>query len=308
MNIVIAGGSGMIGKSLAIKLIEAGHKVTVLSRSPQKAISQLPTSCKVELWDPPSEQSMPMLEGVDGIVNLAGESIGNGYWTKAKKERIISSRVNAGNTLSRAIKQMDKKLSMFIQASAVGFYGTRVDEILEESAIPGKGFLTETCLAWEQSTAEVENMDFRRVTIRTGFVMDKSEGALRMLALPFQLFFGGRVGAGMQWLPWIHLEDEVRAIQFLLENPKCAGVYNLSAPNPARNQDFGRVLASVMKRPFWFPLPEFLLKLVLGDMATLLLDSQRMIPSRLTQDGFQFSYPDVRSALMAIYGPKKVGS
>ena len=305
MNILIAGGSGMIGIPLVSKLIETGHRVTVISRSPEKAKSEFAFDVHVLSWDSLGKNGLGEFKDVDGVINLAGVSIGSGFWTKSRKSSIVSSRVNVGNALVNAIRQWEKKPSVFIQASAVGFYGSRGDELLLESTKAGVGFLPETCLAWEGSTEEVEKMGVRRVIIRTGFVLDRSGGGLPLLALPFHLFFGGRAGSGKQWLPWIHLADEVNAICFLLEKVTSNGIYNLSAPNPVRNFEFGTDLAKVLHRPYWFPVPELLMKLVLGDMADLVLDSQRMIPDRLTRDGFHYYYPDLNSALMEIYRTKK---
>jgi uncharacterized protein (TIGR01777 family) len=219
-------------------------------------------------------------------------------WTNERKRRIRDSRVNAGKAMVEAVRLAREKPRAVIQASAVGFYGARGEEIITEKNSAGDDFLGDVATQWEASSAEVESLGVRRAIIRTGLPLDKSDGVFPYLALPFRLFFGGRIGNGKQFIAWIHRADYVRAIQFLIENENAQGAYNLTAPNPLTNADFGRALARALHRPFWFPVPAFALKLALGEMAELLLLSgQRVVPERLLRAGFKFRFPTAENAL-----------
>ena len=302
-SIVIAGGSGFIGRALTDELLNAGYEIVWLSRNPDKT-RNVPNGVRVEKWDGRSAQGWGELaNGATALVNLAGESIGIPLipWTAARKERIRASRVNAGSAIVEAVRAANEKPRVVVQASAVGYYGAHGDEIITEKESAGNDFLSEVALAWEASSAEVEALGVRRAIIRIGLPLDKTVGVFPFLVLPFKLFFGGRIGSGKQFLAWIHLADAVHAIRFLIEKEDARGVFNLTAPNPLANADFGRALARVLRRPFWFPVPAFALKLALGEMAELLLlNGQRVVPERLLQAGLKFQFADAESALKGV--------
>ena len=300
MKILISGGTGLIGKALIKNLINTGDQVLVLTRS--KDGQEDSDSKKYIEWDArSSEPLIPFLKDINAVINLAGDNIGNGNWTKAKKERIISSRVQAGNALSKAIIDSGDKPDVFIQASAVGYYGSSLDETFDESSPNGKGFQADVAQKWENSSGVLDAVGIRRVIIRMGIVLDAKSGALPLMVLPFKLFAGGPLGSGRQYVSWIHLQDDVRAIDFVMRNPKLSGAVNLTAPTSYPNKDFGKVVGKVMRRPYWFPVPAFGLKLVLGEKSELVLDGQNVYPRKLLEHGFQFKYPDLESALRSIY-------
>jgi hypothetical protein len=300
MKILISGGTGLIGKALIKNLIKTGDQVLVLTRS--KDGQEDSDSKKYIEWDArSSEPLIPFLKDINAVINLAGDNIGNGNWTKAKKERIISSRVQAGNALSKAIIDSGDKPDVFIQASGVGYYGSSLDETFDESSPNGKGFQADVAHKWENSSALLDSAGIRRVIIRMGIVLDAKSGALPLMVLPFKLFAGGPLGSGRQYVSWIHLQDDVRAIDFVMRNPKLSGAVNLTAPTSYPNKDFGKVVGKVMRRPYWFPVPAFGLKLVLGEKSELVLDGQNVYPRKLLEHGFQFKYPDLESALRSIY-------
>jgi hypothetical protein len=300
MKILISGGTGLIGKALIKNLIKTGDQVLVLTRS--KDGREDSDSKKYIEWDArSSEPLIPFLKDINAVINLAGDNIGNGNWTKAKKERIISSRVQAGNALSKAIIDSGDKPDVFIQASGVGYYGSSLDETFDESSPNGKGFQADVAQKWENSSGVLDAVGIRRVIIRMGIVLDAKSGALPLMVLPFKLFAGGPLGSGRQYVSWIHLQDDVRAIDFVMRNPKLSGAVNLTAPTSYPNKDFGKVVGKVMRRPYWFPVPAFGLKLVLGEKSELVLDGQNVYPRKLLEHGFQFKYPDLESALRSIY-------
>lgn len=303
MKVVIAGGTGLIGRALSANLAPEGHEVFVLSRSPDRA-SGLPPGVRVERWDARTAGDWaPLAEGADAIVNLAGANLaGEGFlperWTPERKRLIRDSRLHAGRAIVAAIESAREKPKVVIQASGVGYYGFRSNERVGEDGAPGGDFLARLASEdWEPSTKEVEEMGVRRAIIRSGAVLCSDGGALHRLLLPFRLFVGGRMGSGRQWLSWIHLEDQARAIRFLIEHEEARGPFNLAAPNPVTNADFAKALGRTMGRPSIIPLPAFAMKLVFGEVAGVLLEGQRALPQRLQELGFTFHFPDIESAL-----------
>ncbi|MBZ0295269.1 MAG: TIGR01777 family oxidoreductase [Anaerolineae bacterium] len=308
MRVIITGGTGLIGSKLANELARDEHEVIVLSRSPRTA-KGLDSKVKVEGWDAKSAHGWgPLVNGTDAIINLAASNLaGNGFfpqrWTDERKARILQSRLDAGKAVLEAIEQAETKPKVLIQASAVGYYGARRanDEITEQAAA-GNDFLADVCKQWEASTEDVERIGVRRPAIRTGVLLSKEGGALPRLALPFQMFVGGPMGSGKQPVPWIHMDDVISAIRFLMTHPTATGPFNLTAPNPVTNAEFGRKLGEAMGRPSLIPVPGFALKTAFGEVATVVLDGQWAVPARLLELGFTFKYPTVEEALAALYG------
>lgn len=300
MRIIVTGGSGLIGRALVDNLAQAGHEVIVLSRSPE-AVKNLPKGTRAEKWDGQSAQGWSQwIDGNTAIVNLAGATISK-RWTASQKQAIRESRLKAGRAVVEAVKAASQKPAVVVQSSAVGYYGPRGSEEIGEDASAGSDFLASVAKDWEDSTAELEQLGVRRVIVRTGVVLSQRGGALPLMALPVKLFVGGPLGGGKQYLPWIHLDDEVAAIRFLIENSTAKGAYNLSAPQPLTNAEFTQVLGKVLGRPTFMPTPGFAMKLMLGEMSALVLDGQRQMPKRLLAAGFKFKYSDAASALRAIY-------
>ena len=296
MHVLIAGGSGLIGTALSKHLLAEGHSVTVLSRNPQ-AHSALQGVTMVR-WDGKTKEGWGhLLNETDAVVNLAGVNLGGGLWTKNRKAKLIGSRLNAGAAIVAAFQAAEHKPEVLLQAAANGYYSPSGDDILTESDPPGTGFQSDLCQRWEQSTQPVETMGVRRVVTRSGVVFARGALLLNMFLLPFRMFVGGPIGSGRQYLPWIHIDDEVDAFLFFLTNKATSGAYNLMSPQPVRNSELGHAISRVLKRPYWFPVPGFALKLVLGKMSSVVLDSWRCMPARLTESGFHFKFPDVEAAL-----------
>ncbi len=301
MRVLISGGTGLIGRALTRALVDRGDEVVILSRSPQRHAAHLPQGVQLLAWDGRTPTGWgEIVNTVDAVVNLAGANIAEGRWTAARKRVIRESRLHAGHALVEAIRDATSKPHVLIQASAVGYYGPRGDEIVTEGTPPGSDFLAQLAVEWEASTREVEAWGIRRPIIRTGVVLSMEGGALPRMLPPFKLGLGGPLGSGRQWFPWIHMADEVGAILFLLDREEAHGPYNLSAPNPVRNEEFTRALGEILHRPTLFRVPAFALRLLFGEMATVLLEGQRAIPRRLLDEGYTFRYEDVRSALRAL--------
>jgi len=296
-RVVITGGSGLIGSALARELGQAGRDVVVLSRDPERLDVQ-PIGVRAVRWDGRTAGGWRELaDGAEAIVNLAGENIGAGRWTVERKERIRQSRLAAGAAVLDAIGAARRKPQVLVQASAVGYYGARGDELVTEETPPGNDFLAQTCVAWEASTAPVESLGVRRVVARTGVVLSRAGGALPRMVTPYRFFVGGPLGSGRQWLPWIHLADEVGAIRFLIETAEARGAFNLTAPAPLPNALFGRALGRVLRRPSLLPAPAFALRRLLGEMSLVVLEGQRAVPERLLALRYPFQYPEAKPAL-----------
>jgi uncharacterized protein (TIGR01777 family) len=298
MRIIITGGTGLIGRPLSQALVAAGHEVVVLTRNPQK-VKNMPAGVRLQTWDGETAAGWGELaDGAHAIVNLAGEGIADGRWSSARKQAIRQSRVNAGKAVMAAIQAATVKPKVLIQASAVGYYGAETgDALVSEQDSPGADFLSKVCFDWELSTAAVSRLGVRRAVIRTGIVLSNEGGAFPKLVMPFKFFAGGPLGNGKQWMPWIHWEDEVRAIQFLIDNEQAEGVFNLAAPNPVRNNEMAKAIGEVKGRPAFMPAPGFAINMVFGEMGTVVLDGQRAVPTQLQQLGFEFKYSTIEAAL-----------
>ena len=302
MKIVITGGTGLIGKALCSALLASQHEVWVLSRCPEAAV--LPKGCKLAGWDGRTSQGWAEIaDGADAIINLAGESLAAGRWNEARKESIRSSRVMAGQAVVEAVQKAVVKPSLVIQVSGIGAYGPLDDRIVDESAPYGSDFLSKVTVDWEASTRAVQDFGVRQAILRTGIVLSTQGGALKPLLLTTRFFISGKLGNGKQWWSWLHMDDQVGAILHLLQNPKSSGIYNLCSPNPVQMAEFGRTLASVLDRPFWLPVPAFALKILLGEMSTVVLDGQRAMPKRLLESGYRFKYEKLHSALVNLFAP-----
>lgn len=296
MKVLITGGSGMIGRALIASLASDGHQALVLTRNPQAA--RLPGGAEPVQWDARSPEGWThLMDEVEVVVNLAGENLGNLPWTKERKQVIRSSRVDAGHALVEAINRSSRRPRLFLQVSGIGYYGTSNEATFTERSDHGSDYLASICVDWEASTQPVEMMGVRRVITRLGVVLYTGGGALPRFIYPWKLYAAGPIGSGKQWISWIHIQDVINAMRFLIEREDAAGVFNLTAPEPVTNETFGRTLAEVMDRPFWTPIPAFALKALYGEMSTTVLDGQRVLSERLPAFGFQFTFDRLRPAL-----------
>lgn len=300
MRIVIIGGSGMIGNAVMKLAVQRGHQVVILTRQ-SITTSQADLNPGYNHWDGKDADALVgLIDGSDAIVNLAGLSIGDRRWSKGRKQELLQSRLEPSMAIVHALKMCKKLPATLLQASAVGIYGTGDGEKTETS-LPGIDFLSTFASRWEEATLGAEQLGVRRVVIRTGIVLHQGAGVLKRLMLPFKFFVGGPIGSGRQVYSWIHIKDEASAILFLLEKPTCRGVYNLTSPNPLTNSQFGKILAKSMRKPYWMPVPGFVLRLALGEMSTLVLDGQRVLPKRLLEEGYSFEFPESESALTDLF-------
>lgn len=296
MKVIITGGTGLIGRALAASLIDDHHQAIILTRDPEKTKDE-PSGVQLVKWDGQSAEGWAEhLDGADAVVNLAGASIDK-RWTPAHKQLVKESRVKAGEAVTAAITAAKKKPKVLTQASAVGYYGSRGDEIITEESTPGDDFLAGVCQAWEESSKGVEDQGVRRVVIRTGIVLSTKGGALARLLPVYRAFAGGPAGSGKQYMPWIHISDEINAIRFLIENEGASGVFNLAAPDPITNKTFSKTLGRVLNRPSAAIAPGFVMRLVFGEMATIILDGQRAIPQHLRVTGYEFRFTELETAL-----------
>lgn len=303
MRVIITGGTGLIGRALTASLAADGHEVIVLTRDPARTIG-LPAGARAERWDARSAAGWGKLaNGADAIVNLAGENLAAGRWTPERKRRILESRVQAGQAVVAAVREATVKPGVVVHSSGIGYYGTSGDTEITEASPPGRDFLAQVCVAWEAASAETAALGVRSVVVRSAAVLSREGGAFPRLVLPFRLFIGGPLGSGRQWWPWIHIADEVAAIRFLIERADAQGPFNLAAPQLIRQAEFSRALGQALGRPSWLPVPAFALRLLLGEMATILLDGQRAAPQRLLELGFAFRFPTIEAALRDLVSP-----
>jgi uncharacterized protein (TIGR01777 family) len=294
MRILITGASGLIGKALRPALEAKGYELILASRSEPKDDRRVQ-------WNPDTgfaEADLGRLEGLDAVIHLAGENVSGLRWTEEKKKAIRDSRVFGTRSLIETFDKLKAKPKAFVSGSAIGFYGDRGDEVMTESSPAGKTYLSEVCKEWEAESRRAEDMGIRTVLLRTGIVLSKDGGALATMMTPFKLGVGGVVGSGKQWMSWISLDDVVGIINFALENESVRGAVNVVAPNPVTNEEFTKTLGSVLYRPTFLPLPEFAVHMVFGEMGdALLLDSTRVIPKRLQDNGYEFRFTDLKPAL-----------
>lgn len=301
MRVLMTGGTGVIGGAVAERLAASGHQLVILTRNPERAGAGKPflTAARRYRWNP--EEAPPpreAFEGVDAVIHLAGEPVAAGRWTEEQKRRIRDSRVLGTRHLVEGMAAMkEARPPQLIAASAVGFYGDRGEELLDESSRPGTGYLSEVCQQWEAESMRAAVSGSRVVLLRIGVVLSPTGGALEKMLLPFKLGLGGRLGNGRQWFPWVHLVDIVGLIEFALNNQTISGPVNGVAPGIVTNEAFTRILAATLHRPVFLPVPEFALRLLTGEMAAVVLASQRVAPAVPLAGGYAFRFPSLESAL-----------
>lgn len=294
MRITLTGATGFIGSRLTERWIGEGHELHVLARRRGK----LPPEVRFWEWAQPTESDPPpeSLNGSDAVVNLAGEPVAQ-RWNEDVKQRIKESRVAGTNRLVKAISTLERKPQVLVSGSAVGYYGSRGDEVLTEESAQGQGFLAEICQQWEAQARQATELGLRVVCLRTGIVLGTESGALPQMLTPFRLGVGGKLGSGKQWMPWIHIEDIVGLFDLALKSERLKGAVNGCAPNPVTNEDFSKELGAALHRPALISVPEFSLKLLFGEMAQVVLASDRALPKAALAAGYQFRFPLLSSAL-----------
>ncbi|MCC6614621.1 MAG: TIGR01777 family protein [Anaerolineae bacterium] len=293
MRVIITGGTGLIGRRLTAQLLADNHEVIVLTRNPEKS-ENLPSGAHAHKWDAQTAEGWGQLvNGDTAIVNLAGRSIMNIPFTESHKQRVLESRLAAGRAVKMAVEQAAEKPRVIIQSGAIGYYGNRGDDVMTEESAPADDWFGGVCKAWEDA---VDGAQARIVKMRTGFVIDTAGGGLKPFLLAGR-FFGGWLGNGQQWMSWIHLDDECRAIRFLIDHEDASGPFNLVAPNPVRNKEFVKTIAKVMGTAALVPAPEFALRLALDGAASLVLDSQRVSAQKLLDLGFEFKFSTLEPAM-----------
>jgi uncharacterized protein (TIGR01777 family) len=300
-KLIITGATGLIGRHLCSKL-QNDYSILILTRNIKSAEKILGSNLQAIYWNGKSDSNISAyIEGAYGIINLAGENIGNGRWTKRKKERILNSRVETTSALSNAIKKAGKKPSVFIQASATGYYGFDTEITYDETAsVNADGFLAEVARKWEMAAADI-NSYTRFIIVRFGLVLGRDADIIKKMTVPFRFFLGGYPGNGKQWISWVHIDDLANATSYLLENKKSAGIYNLTAPNPVQYFSLAKNIGKLTGRPSWLPLPAIALRLLYGEKAKeLLLAGIRAYPKRLINEHFRFKYVNIYQALKNI--------
>ena len=305
MKILVTGSTGLVGTALVRKLTGAGHTVCRLMR-PESATHAGTKDGFDVLWNPATGELGGAGVGADAVVNLSGASIAEGRWSAKRKSLLRSSRSDTTRALVAALARMNARPSVLVSASAIGIYGNRGDELLTEESASGPAFLASLAQDWEAEAQKAEALGIRVVLARFGIILARHGGALAKMMLPFKFGAGGKIGSGRQWMSWVTLGDTVEILRFSLENAAVRGAVNVVAPNAATNSEFTKALATAMHRPALFPVPAFVLRLVLGEMAdALLLSSQRVAPQKLQQLGYRFLHPDLPTALSAVLSSGK---
>jgi uncharacterized protein (TIGR01777 family) len=297
MKVVVAGGSGFLGGALRKALLDDGHAVANLTRrtTPRSAddITWVPNGAAAGAW-------VDAIDGVDAVVNLAGEGIADARWTEARKRALLESRLAATRSLVAALARAATPPSVFVSASGIGYYGPRGDELVTEATPAGNDFLANVCVQWEREAEQAASVT-RVAVVRTGMVLHPEGGALGKMLLPFKLGAGGPLGSGEQWTPWIHRDDWVGLMRWMLAEPAARGAFNASAPEPVRNAEFTRALGRALRRPAFMPVPAFALRVLFGEMAEILLTGQRAVPARATETGFRFRFQKLDDALAHLF-------
>lgn len=299
MNILISGGTGLIGNRLTDMLIEKGHTVSILSRSKKKS-----DKVNYYTWDIANRQiEEEAIKQADVIVHLAGANVGEGRWTDKRKKEIIDSRVNSANLLFDSVKKHNPELKAFITSSAIGYYGMVTSpHVFVETDSPGTDFLAEVCVKWEAVADQFSQIGARVTKVRTGVVLDKNEGALAKLVTPIKFGIGSALGSGKQAMPWIHLEDICGIYVYLIENAELSGAFNGVAPSQENNLEFSKMVAKVLKKPFWFPkVPRFAIKLLLGEQAVIALEGSPISCEKIENKGYKFQFRKLEDSLKQLF-------
>lgn len=300
MRVLVTGATGLIGRAVCQSLSNEGHEIVVLSRRPETA--QVVPGARAFRWNPEIElPPMEAWEGVEAVIHLAGEPVVAFRWTDEHKKRIRDSRVKGTRNLIDGMKTLPVRPKVLVSSSAVGFYGNRGQEPLDERSAPGNGFLTDVCIEWEREAERARELGMRVAMVRVGVVLTAEGGALQKMLLPFRLGLGGRLGDGQQWFPWIHLTDIAGIFRHALLNPQVSGPINGVAPNIVNNEEFTKELATALKRPTFFPVPEFALRMLMGEMADVVLISHRVFPKVALDTGYKFKFPNLKAALSDIF-------
>jgi len=301
MQIVVAGGTGFIGRPLCALLCQEGHRVTLLTRRREEAQRSCGSTVTAVEWNGREAGAWEhCLESADAVINLAGAPIAEGRWTDARKQWLTESRVFATRLLVEAMSRCRSKPRTLVNASGIGYYGTSDDRVFDEGAARGNGFLPDLCLAWEAEALRAAEFGVRVVILRTGMVLEQDGGALSKMMVPFQLFAGGPIMPGTQWVSWIHRRDHIGLIQWILVTPDISGPINAVAPEAVTMNRFCEVLGRILHRPSWIPVPGFALHMTLGELGTLMTTGQRVIPAKALSGGYLFHYPTLEPALRAI--------
>jgi uncharacterized protein (TIGR01777 family) len=300
MRVIVTGGTGFIGPKLCERLVSRGHDVIALTRDASRSRDHVHPKVRVVSWAEGASWE-GFVDGAGALVNLAGETIAQ-RWTAKAKDRILTSRLNAAVRLKAACEKASQKPGVLVNASAVGYYGPRGDEPLAEDAAPGDDFLARTCVAWEDAARSFEPLGLRVAVLRTGVVLGAGGGALAKMLPPFKAFAGGPLGSGTQWMSWIHEHDLVELYVFAAENAAVSGPVNATAPNPVTMREFATALGRALHRPSFAKVPAAALTLALGEMATVVLDGQRVLPKKALDLGFSFRFTDVLPALKDVVG------
>lgn len=296
MKIAIAGGTGFVGKKLTDFLLDQNHEVFILTRNTTYTSHR--SNLHYVEWLTSTSSPEKQLQGLDAMINLAGESLNSGRWTEARKKRITESRISATKEILRILSSLPKKPKVLLNASAIGIYGTsETDTFTEDSTQYGSDFLAKTVIAWENEAKKATDLGVRTCFLRFGVVLGEDGGALMRMVLPYHFFIGGTIGSGKQWLSWICIDDVVKGVDFLLHNTSVHGSVNFTAPQPMQMKHFGQTIGAVTHRPHWLPVPGFALKVLLGEMSILVLKGQKVLPKKLEEHGFFFTYKTLEQAL-----------
>ncbi len=303
MNIAIVGGTGFIGRNIEPVLTAGGHRVTIVTRDPDKASGVVGAKTHVRGWDPSNAETLDQtFHEQDALINLAGASIAEGRWTQVRKNLLRTSRIETTRILVKALSNLPEasRPHIFISASGIGYYGLETTNGVDETTGPGNGFLADLCVEWEREAFRATAYGIRTVCLRISMVLGKDDGALQKMLLPFKFFLGGPIGTGTQPVSWIHVEDLGRLVVAMLEQPSCKGAINAASPHPVTMKEFCLQLGKALGRPAWLPVPALALKIGLGEMATLMTHGQLVNPRMAQQLGFTYKYPNLESAFSAI--------
>ncbi len=296
MNVLIAGGSGYLGSALVKSFLSDGHAVHVLTRSPR-----VPSGAQALKWDAKTTAGWGhLVNEMDVVIHLAGKTLASWPWTAGMKRAFHDSRILPGLALAEAIRNADRRPGVFVQQSGINYYGLS-GVLADESTPPAEDYLAQLAVQWEDATQSLDDVGVRRLVLRTAPVLGRG-GLLPLMALPTRMFVGGPLGSGKQAMPWIHIADWVGAVRYLIANDTAHGAYNLIAPAPTSNAEFNRVMAEALRRPYWFPVPAFLMRIFLREMSVLVLEGRFSQPKRLTESGFTFQFAGPREAFADLFG------